>query len=304
MRILLYLLLLFLPFTYYAKKPSKIIVIVDAGHGGNDPGKKTASKKDKAEKTLNLLIAKKVGSYLKKNLSYVKVIYTRTNDKYISLVERCQIANRNNAHYFVSVHCNSSPNRLATGTETHIHSKGFKKSLKLAEFIEKEFKTRAKRKSRGIKTKKDRGHNLQVLYDTKMPSVLIECGFLSNRTESKYLNSNYGQEIIASAIFRAIRSMIYYEHPHLKKREGIHHEKEKPEKPSYRVQFMASIDPISIDSKEFKKLKRPIERIKINYKSIYKYKYLIGKFYSVNEAQKLLKQIKKLGYKDAYIIKF
>lgn len=300
MRILLYILLLLLPFSHYAKKPSKITVVIDAGHGGNDPGKKIGSKKDKTEKELNLLIAKKVGSYLKKNLPYIKVIYTRSNDKYISLSDRCQIANRNNAHYFVSVHCNSSPNRLATGTETHIHTKDFKKSLKLAQFVEKEFKTRAKRKSRGIKTRRDRKHNLQVLYDTKMPSVLIECGFLSNKTESKYLNSNYGQEIIASAIFRAIRSMIYYEYPHFKKQEIPHTNKQQQH---YRIQFMASIDPISTNSREFKKLKHSVERIKIEYKSIYKYKYLVGKLSSINDAEKLLKQVKKLGYKDAYIIK-
>ncbi|MCP4520225.1 MAG: N-acetylmuramoyl-L-alanine amidase [Cytophagales bacterium] len=279
------------------------MIVLDPGHGGNDPGKSINVKTGKSEKELNLLISKKVGNYLTKNLPFVKVVYTRTKDHYLSLDQRCNIANKNNAQYFVSIHCNSSQNRYASGTETHIHTKAFKKSLKLAQFIEKEFKTRAKRKSRGIKTKKDRKHNLQVLLDTKMPSVLIECGFLTNKTEGKYLNSNYGQEIIASAIFRAIRSMIYYEYPKLKKENQKVEKSNKKKRTYYRIQFMASIDPISTDAREFTKIKQPIERIKIDYKSIYKYKYVVGKHISKKKAQKMLRQIKKLGYKDAYIIK-
>ena len=84
----------------------------------------------------------------------------------------------------------------------------------------KEFESRARRKSRGIKTTTDRHHNLQVLYETNMPSVLVECGFLSNKSEENYLNSSYGQEILASAIFRAILSMIYFEYPELKNIES------------------------------------------------------------------------------------
>lgn len=301
MKLIFYFLFIIFSYSSFSQKTKSITIVIDAGHGGNDHGKKIGSKKSKTEKAINLLIVNKLGQYLSQNLPYVKVIYTRKDDRYLSLIQRCTIANKNNATYFISIHCNSSSNRYVVGTETHIHTKDFKKSLKLAKFIETEFNKKAKRKSRGIKTKKDRKHNLQVLYDTNMPSVLIECGFLSNKSEEKYLNSNYGQEIIASAIFRAIRSMIHYEYPHLKKIESINPSKKK--KPSYRIQFMASIDPIDTKAREFKKLKRIVKRIKIEYKSIYNYKYLVGECNSVQEAEKLLKQVKKLGYKDAYIIK-
>lgn len=301
MKHLLYFVFFIFSYSSFSQKTQKITIIIDPGHGGNDHGKKIGSNKLKTEKAINLLIANKLGQYLTQNLPYVKVIYTRKDDRYLSLIKRCTIANKNNATYFISIHCNSSSNRYVVGTETHIHTKDFKKSLKLAQFIETEFNKRARRKSRGIKTKRDRKHNLQVLYDTNMPSVLIECGFLSNKSEEIYLNSNYGQEIIASAIFRAIRSMIYYEYPHLKKLEPIASSQKK--KPSYRIQFMASIDPIDTKSKEFKKLKHNVKRLKIEYKSIYNYKYLVGECKSIEEAKKLLKQVKKLGYKDAYIIK-
>ena len=92
-------------------------VVIDAGHGGRDPG---ALGKHAREKDITLKVALKVGRYIKANLSDVKVIYTRTSDKFIPLKRRGEIANKNNADLFISIHCNSNPSKSLYGTETYV----------------------------------------------------------------------------------------------------------------------------------------------------------------------------------------
>ncbi|HPW27471.1 MAG TPA: N-acetylmuramoyl-L-alanine amidase, partial [Tenuifilaceae bacterium] len=92
-------------------------VVVDAGHGGKDPG--TVGRVSK-EKDIALSIALKVGSYIEKNFPEVKVIYTRNDDTFIPLDERSRIANEAKADLFISIHCNSAPNRTSFGTETYV----------------------------------------------------------------------------------------------------------------------------------------------------------------------------------------
>ncbi len=226
-------------------------VVIDAGHGGKDSGTSGAVSK---EKNIALNIALKLGKTIEQNLKDVKVIYTRTSDKFIELEERAQIANKNGADLFISIHCNSLPRSTPEakkqgiyGTETYImgmHTsdanfdvakrenavilmedgiketyEGFdpnspesyilfslyqsaymENSLRLAEKIEKQFKERVQRKSRGV-----RQAGFWVLYRTSMPSVLVETGYLSNKNEEKYLSDPYGQTLIASGLFRAFR---------------------------------------------------------------------------------------------------
>ncbi len=112
-------LIFLLPLCAFAQKGEKIqTVVIDAGHGGKDTG---ALGKLTTEKALNLAVALKFGSYIKENLPDVKVIYTRSTDKFVELSERAAIANRNNADVFVSIHCNSTgtPNS-AIGAETFV----------------------------------------------------------------------------------------------------------------------------------------------------------------------------------------
>jgi len=94
-------------------------IVIDAGHGGKDPG---ALGKNAKEKTIALGIAMKLGKYIEDYLPDVEVIYTRKNDVFIELDERAKIANRNNADVFVSVHVNSTPEKVskALGTETYV----------------------------------------------------------------------------------------------------------------------------------------------------------------------------------------
>lgn len=102
----------------HAQKGSKIkTVVIDAGHGGKDPG---ASSKYAKEKDIALSVALKTGSYIKKNFPNVKVIYTRTTDKFIPLHKRGEIANSNNADLFISIHCNANPSSKIYGTETYV----------------------------------------------------------------------------------------------------------------------------------------------------------------------------------------
>ncbi len=221
------------------------VIVIDAGHGGKDPG--TVGKGGQREKDIALSIALKLGAYISKNLPGVKVLYTRQDDRYVLWDDRANLANRNKADAFISIHVNASPSPHVYGTETWVmglhktesnlevakrensvilldeHSKeraeGFdpnnpesyilfsltqsaytESSLKLAAKIQEQFEKRAGRKNHGVKQA-----GFLVLWKTAMPSVLVEVGFLSNEKEEAFLASEYGQDILASAIFRAVR---------------------------------------------------------------------------------------------------
>ncbi|MDH5597663.1 MAG: N-acetylmuramoyl-L-alanine amidase [Cyclobacteriaceae bacterium] len=219
-------------------------IVIDAGHGGKDPGTIGATSK---EKNIALNIALKVGGYLEKYLPDVKVIYTRKTDNFIELYDRPVIANKANADLFVSVHVDAIGGKSTVeGTTTYVmgldknkknldvamrensvmkyeenleNYNGFdpesdesyiifdlyqsafrENSLKLAEQIQTQFEKRVGRKSRGVK------HGpFWVLWATTMPSVLVETGYITNPSEEQYLNTEKGQALIASGIFRAIR---------------------------------------------------------------------------------------------------
>lgn len=245
---LLALLIVLASYDVAEKKDFKVdVVVIDAGHGGKDSGTHGAFSK---EKDIALDIALELGKIIQKYLKDVKIIYTRDDDTFIGLKERANIANKNDADLFISIHCNAVPSNQQQiyGTETwvmgpHKTEANFKvaqrensvilleenneekyegfdpndpssyilfslyqhayleNSLTLAEKIEKQFKERVGRYSRGVKQA-----GFVVLYETSMPSVLVETGFLSNKTEEKYLNDELGQTYIASGIFRAFRS--------------------------------------------------------------------------------------------------
>ena len=216
-------------------------VVIDAGHGGKDPGCHGAAAN---EKDICLSIALKLGAYIEENFPDVNVIYTRKTDVFLELHERSDIANKNNADLFISIHANSaSPS--AYGTETFIMGTKYEdkngaiarensviqmeenyeenyelnlespqakilysmmqqeyheRSFQFAQKIEREFSERVGRHSRGV-----RQSVLYVMYRTACPSVLIETGFLTNKKEEEFLNSDKGQSYMASAIYRAFR---------------------------------------------------------------------------------------------------
>lgn len=296
-----------------AEKKEKVTIVIDPGHGGSDPGHLSDNKNHLPEKELNLLISKKVGNYLEKYLKNIKVVYTRTDDSFPTLDERVDLANSMGVDYFISVHCNANHKKTVHGTESHVHSLSSKKSVSLAKEFEKEFSTRAGRKSRGVKDGNDREHSLQVLKYTNMTSVLVECGFLTNEKEANYLNSTNGQDILASAIFRGFRTQVTKDFPSITfvkttsdkdpddKKEPT--EEKKVETGEFQIQLMSSKEPIDTDHESFKKTGLKITRTKLNTTSSYKYKYTSGPYKDKSSAEKDLEKAKKGGFKDAYIIK-
>lgn len=223
-------------------------IVIDAGHGGKDPGCNGAG--EIWEKAVTLAVSLKLGAILEDSLTDVKVVYTRKTDKFLELWERPNLANKENADLFISIHCNSNNNTSASGSETYsmgIHKSngnlevskrenaaitfednyktnerygGFdpnspeshiiftlvqnaflQQSLKFSQLVESNTESGTKIKSRGVKQA-----GFLVLWQTAMPSVLIETGFLTNSTDRSYLKSESGQKAIAMGIFRAIKS--------------------------------------------------------------------------------------------------
>lgn len=176
-----------------SEKP--IRVVVDAGHGGADPG---ATNGSKHEAVATLAIAKKVGEKLKAKGFAIK--YTRSADKYVSLEERCRIGNDFGANAFISIHLNSASNREADGIETWRFEKVGAKTKDLANNVQTELIAATGAKSRGVKSTT----MLYVLRHTVAPAVLVECGFISNGAEAKLLFSDKYQEKLATAIVSGI----------------------------------------------------------------------------------------------------
>lgn len=280
--------------------------MIDPGHGGNDPGHLPHNTNLLDEKDLNLKIAKYFGSYVEKYLQNVTVVYTRTSDVFPSLDTRVNKANTINADYFISIHCNGNERSSVRGTETHVHSMDLKKSVQLAKAIEHQFSKRAGRKSRGVKDERDLQHSLQVLKFTKMTSVLVECGFVTNDAEAAFLNSTYGQEIIASAIFRAFRETIEIQHPNIAFRKTTSTEtvnNSNAGEKNYAIQIASSKIPINPASDpQMRKLALTVTRKELNTRSSYKYIYLAGSFQTKDAAKQALEQVKAVGFRDAIII--
>ncbi len=219
-------------------------IVIDAGHGGKDPGTHGQMSE---EKDIVLDVALKVGSYIKEYLPDVKVIYTRSNDTFIELEERAAIANRNDADVFISIHANAVSRNTIYGTETYVMGldksdgnfeiakrensvilyeenteeryEGFDPnspesiillSLTQSAYIENSLYLASKVEEQfgeraGRRSRGVRQAPFWVLWRTTMPSILVEIGYLTNPKEEKELNDPSVQGNIASGIFRAFR---------------------------------------------------------------------------------------------------
>jgi len=220
-------------------------IVLDAGHGGHDPGNLGTGRYKKREKDIALDVTLKVGGILSSKYKDIKVIYTRTKDVYPDLWQRAKIANEANADLFVSIHCNAFINS-AYGTETFVlgvhrnktnlevakrendvillekdHEKHYSYDPNSPESIigltlmQEEYLDKSIELAQLLETsfvtaakRKSRGvkqAGLIVLHQTYMPSVLVEVGFLTNRKEEDYLNSKAGQLKSANAIVAALK---------------------------------------------------------------------------------------------------
>lgn len=241
-KIVFILLFLFFAVNIFSQSKTKFIVILDAGHGGKDPGN---SYHGFVEKEIALKTTLKLEKLLEKE-GGIQVIHTRKSDVFIELKDRPKKANSLDANLFISIHCNSVKNPVPFGTETFVmglaRSKG---NLEIAKqensviLLEKDYKQTykgfdpknpetliglkilqedyldrsinlASKIENNFKNKvhrKSRGIKqtpLWVLDAAYMPSVLIELGFLSNNEEGVFLNSEVGQNKMAQAIATAI----------------------------------------------------------------------------------------------------
>ncbi len=166
-------------------------VIIDAGHGGRDLG---AADSYVYEKHINLDVARRLERTLKE--AGFKTVMTRTKDEFIALSERSSRANRYRNAVFISVHFNSAYRTSAVGIETFYRSSS---SEKFAKYVQTELIKNMGSTDRGVKTA-----NFSVLRYTKHPAILVEGGFISNKTErSKMLDPQFRQ-VVADSIARGI----------------------------------------------------------------------------------------------------
>ncbi|QOR36398.1 N-acetylmuramoyl-L-alanine amidase [Clostridium sp. 'deep sea'] len=175
------------------------VIALDPGHGGSDSG---AARAGVLEKTLNLEVAKKVRDILVSK--GVTVVMTReNNDTRVSLEERVEYVNSLNVDIAISIHANSVDVGQGSGVETYYYSK--QESERLARCLQDGLVTATGFRSRGIIPK-----GFYVIKHWKMPSALIEMGFISNPTERQFLNSTNGQNAIAENIVSAIERFFMY----------------------------------------------------------------------------------------------
>lgn len=224
------------------EKDKKIYtVIIDAGHGGKDPG--TIGLSGVYEKNIVLPITLKLRDYLSKEYFDMKIVLTRDKDEFIELKQRGHIANNEEGNLFVSIHCNAKKNdendksgfelylldlsRIDEAKDITFEENKFiakyentdslhleenkiivsmyqqmylKYSEKFASILETELIKGGKLLSRGV-----RQEGFWVLLSASMPTLLVECGYLSNKSDEDYLKSEKGQEEIAKSIYKAIR---------------------------------------------------------------------------------------------------
>lgn len=220
-------------------------VVIDAGHGGKDPG---ATNGKLLEKNITLAVAKKLGSMISSKYPHIKVLYTRSDDSFVELRNRSNFANKQNADLFISIHTNAAKSVAASGTETFImgaDKNGDNLAVAMREndviAYEADYSTKYEGFEPGSAesfiifslmnyahqsqslfmadlVQKEFGKNLPmknrgvkqagylVLWQATMPSILTEIGFLSHPEESKYLASEAGQSAIATQLLKAFDS--------------------------------------------------------------------------------------------------
>lgn len=178
------------------------VIVIDAGHGGKDPG---AASNGAVEKEITLKVATVVKNKLE--AAGAKVIMTRTGDTYPTLEERVQIALNNYAEVFVSIHVNSASNPSASGTETYYSVAGnvnIEEDETLAKAINNQIVKNANMKDRGIKKQ-----DYYVIRNMYLPSVLVELGFITNDEDRAKLTDSEYIEIFGDSIYKGI--LEYYQ---------------------------------------------------------------------------------------------
>ena len=218
-------------------------IVLDAGHGGKDPG--TIGFSGTREKEVALNIVHDLGTFITQKWPDVNVIYTRKDDRFIPLHERGKIANQSGGKLFISVHCNASPNRSARGSEVYIlgphknkaaldvamfensvirqeddfqeQYKGFSEEhLIMSSMAQNAFAKQSTTLAQYIIKPVDRQSvnnargvrqaGFMVLWTPSMPSILVEVGYLSNAEEERMLRDRQVQTKVAYGIFKGVQA--------------------------------------------------------------------------------------------------
>lgn len=319
-------------------------VVIDAGHGGKDPGAVSGGVK---EKDIALKIALKTGAYISENYPDVKVLYTRKDDRFIELHRRAQIANEAQADLFISIHCNANKSSKPFGTETYVM--GLHKSQANLEVAKKEnaaillednyeaqyegynpdlpentiifslFQNAYLEQSLSIAElvedqfrervkRHDRGvkqAGFLVLYRTTMPGILVETGFLSNATERAFLSGEKGQTYIASAIFRAFKK-------YKEGQEKYNNLVQSASKEAIEMEEAEEVEKVyfcvQFLSSSSEKQLDALEFGGIADLKMYQhgglYKYTSGEFSTFEQAAMHRKKIVAQGFKDSFVVAF
>ncbi|MAC85915.1 MAG: N-acetylmuramoyl-L-alanine amidase [Flavobacteriales bacterium] len=236
-------------------------VIIDAGHGGKDPGNLGTGRYKYREKDIALDVALKVGEYISESMPDVQVVYTRDKDVFPELYERTALANSEKADLFISIHCDAFTSSDASGCSSFVVGTSHEKHSRIAikenpvitteqdklnygnfninspeyqievslyqKMYEKNsllLADKIQSQFRERVNRKDRGVKRAPLYVTSrvaMPSVLVELGFLTNPKEEDFLNSEQGKSYMASAIYRAFKEYKHDQEGVLKDVQGI-----------------------------------------------------------------------------------
>jgi N-acetylmuramoyl-L-alanine amidase len=311
---------------------SQFTVVVDAGHGGKDPGN---TGNGYLEKKIALSIALKLGKKLEDN--GVKVVYTRKTDVFVNLFERANIANSSNAQLFISIHCDSHTSQ-AYGAGTfvlglHANQRNFEVAKKensviffeedyinkyegfdpnnpesvigltlmQEEYLDQSIVAASYIQNSFVNRLKRRNRTVKqagfiVLKYTYMPSVLVETGFLTNNSEGAYLNSVRGQNEMADAIASAV---LDYKNDFFQNLSTINLNDDLTQsRISYRIQIAASTKLLELKPYNFRGLKS-VDVVKEGNL----YKYLYGKHSTLEDAKKSLNDAKKSGYQSSFIVK-
>ena len=340
-------------------------IVLDAGHGGKDPGNLGTGRFKTTEKHISLNVAKLVGKYINEAYPDVKVVYTREDDRFVELMERTRIANRAKADAFISIHCNANDNKDPHGCETYVmglhkteanmkvaqkenaailleedhelkyggydpkrpesqielgllQNTHLDQSLLLSSLIQKQFRERVGRVDRGVKQA-----GFLVISYTTMPSVLIELGFLTNANEEDFLQTDLGQDYMASAIYRGFKEyktivesagggVPVAEVPETKpdsakevRKEPVKEPVKAPEKPRaepalvFKVQIATSNKRIATKPQNFNGLEGVQE-----HQGGGLYKYTVGAEASVAGARKVQETCRAKGFAESFIVAF
>jgi N-acetylmuramoyl-L-alanine amidase len=324
-------------------RPVLKTIVIDAGHGGKDPGCHGAAAN---EKTVCLSIALKLGALIKSKYPEIKVIYTRDRDVFVELNERASIANRSKADLFICIHANSA-SPAAYGSETYVlglhrtesqkhvaerenstifleDDNGAKynsfdmspdaiiaRQLQLSVFLDQSinFADKLQKEFRKL-GRYDRGvkqAGFLVLYKTTMPSVLIETGFLTNPSEEKFLGDTIGQRKMANSMFAAFENYKNEMEGVLVKAESV------PNEPSSVSDTAKKLDEevvfrVQIETSE-KKIYSNSDKFKglevFEYVQDNLFKYAVGSF--VNDfraANNYKNELREQGFQHAFVVAF